>query len=388
MKYIYLKYGELTLKGKNKKTFINQLTSNVKKALEQFNIVFKKQYDSSMIQVNDESEFDKILNVLKTIPGISLIIPAYVVERDFDILLKDIVNKIDIKEQTTFKVETKRHDKSYSENSMEFSRKLGHYLLINNKLLKVDVKHPTIKIVVEIQKNNFIYYFDKIKGLGGFPIGCGGKALMLISGGIDSPVAAHLLMKKGYKVDFLTFISPPHTSPEALDKVRKLIKIITSSCPYTPKLYVCNFTKLQHEMTHMSDKSYQITIMRRYFFKIAEHLKNTYEYDAIGTGESLGQVASQTIQSINTISSVLTNTVVLRPLLTYDKLEVINISHTIGTYETSILPFADSCSLFVPANPTTKPTIHKAMKLESGLELISDIYDITINKYIEVEKIK
>ncbi len=388
MKIIYLKYGELTLKGKNKKLFINQLFSNIKVALKDFPIKIIKKYDSCTIEIKDGNLFDQVLKILATIPGIALVIPAYQVDKDFNRLVDEITNKISFKETTTFKIETKRHDKSYELNSMEFSRKLGHYLLLNNKNLKVDVKQPKIKITVEIHKEKFIYYFERIKGLGGFPIGCGGRVLMLISGGIDSPVAAHLLMKKGYKVDFVTFVSPPHTKPEALEKVRKLIKQLTFSCPYVPKLYVVNFIKLQHEISHIFDHSYQITIMRRYFFRIAEHLKNTNEYDAIATGESLGQVASQTIQSMNTIESVLENTIVLRPLLTFDKLEIINIANKIGTYETSILPFEDSCSLFVPQNPVTKPTIHKAQKLENELELISSIYNITIEKHIEQERIK
>lgn len=389
MKIIYLKYGELTLKGKNKKNFINQLFSNIKVALKDFSVKIIKKYDSCTIEVEQNDIFDKVLNILTTIPGIALVIPGYQIERDFEKLVVELTEKINIKNnQATFKVETKRHDKKYELNSMEFSRKLGHFLLLNNKNLKVNVKDPQIKITVEIHKDYFIYYFERIKGLGGFPIGCGGKVLMLISGGIDSPVAAHLLLKKGYKVDFVTFVSPPHTKPEALDKVRTLIKKLTFSCPYTPKLYIVNFTKLQHEISHIFDHSYQITIMRRYFFRIAEYLKEANEYDAIATGESLGQVASQTIQSMNTIESVLKDTVVLRPLLTFDKLEIINIATKVGTYETSILPFADSCSLFVPANPVTKPTIHKATKLENDLELISGIYNITIEKHIELERIK
>ncbi|MDE6476797.1 MAG: tRNA 4-thiouridine(8) synthase ThiI, partial [Mycoplasmoidaceae bacterium] len=360
----------------------------IKVALKDFPMKIIKKYDSGTIELENANLFEQVLKILITIPGIALVIPAYQTDKNFDKLVDEITNKISLKETTTFKIETKRHDKSYELNSMEFSRKLGHYLLINNKNLKVDVKQPKIKITVEIHKENFIYYFERIKGLGGFPIGCGGKVLMLISGGIDSPVAAHLLMKKGYKVDFVTFVSPPHTKPEALEKVHKLIKQLTFSCPYTPKLYVVNFTKLQHEISHIFDHSYQITIMRRYFFRIAEHLKNTNEYDAIATGESLGQVASQTIQSMNTIESVLENTVVLRPLLTFDKLEIINIANKIGTYEISILPFEDSCSLFVPQNPVTKPTIHKAQKLENELELISGIYNITIEKQIKQERIK
>ncbi len=389
MKIIYLKYGELTLKGKNKKVFINQLIKNIKIALKNFNLIIIKQYDSSLIKEINDEDFDQVVSILKNIPGISQIIIAQQLERNYDSLIKFLSNKfVNLNELTLFKIETKRIDKSYELNSMEFSRKLGHDLLISNKLLKVDVKKPQYKIIVEIHKDNFICYTNKINGRGGFPIGVGGNVLMLISGGIDSPVAAGLLMKKGYKVDFLTFISPPHTKPEALAKTEDLIKVLSKTCPYIPKLYICNFTKIQHELSHISEHSYQITLMRRYFFRIAEELKNKFNYDAIATGESLGQVASQTIQSINTIESVLNDTVVLRPLLTYDKLEIINLANNFGTYQISILPYADSCSLFVPANPVTKPTIHKAKKLENELNLINDLYNITIEKYIETKLIK
>jgi thiamine biosynthesis protein ThiI len=269
---------------------------------------------------------------------------------------------------------------------MEISRKLGGVILNNFKKYHVDVHKPKLHIIVEIKLKEAIFYFEKMKGCGGFPLGINGRVLMLISGGIDSPVAASLLLKKGLKVDFLTFISPPHTDDRVLDKVRTLQKILTYDGKlYKSKLYIVNFTSLQHEISHISNHSYQITLMRRYFFRIAKDLAIQNEYDAIATGESLGQVASQTIESMGTIQDSINGFLVLRPLLSFDKSEIIEMAKKMGTYDTSILPFADSCSLFVPTYPVTKPTIHGAKKLEDELPLIKGIYDNIFKKHINVE---
>jgi thiamine biosynthesis protein ThiI len=250
----------------------------------------------------------------------------------------------------------------------------------------VDVHTPKLPIYVEIKKDSAFFYFEKIKGTGGFPLGINGKVLLMISGGIDSPIAANLLIKKGLNVDFLTFISPPHTDDKALNKVRKLKEIVTlNNTLYKSKLYIVNFTSLQHEIAHISDYSYQITIMRRYFFRIAKHLAIANNYQAIATGESLGQVASQTIQSMQTIQDAADDFLVLRPLLTMDKSEIIEMAQKIGTYDISILPYDDACSLFVPANPVTKPTIHKAKKLEEELTLMETLLQSTLLKHIIVE---
>lgn len=385
-KLIYIKYGELTLKGKNRREFVTCLWNNVKKALADFktlNIV--KQFDSMTIDHIPASKYDKVFNVVKAIPGIAFVIEGYGITRELKDLHAFIKTTIENKKQT-FKVLTKRSDKKYPTDSMEFSRQLGGFILKNFKNLSVDIHKPDLKVNVEIKEDRFIVYFNKVKGVGGFPLGINGRVLMLISGGIDSPVAASLLMKKGFHVDFLTFVSPPHTSKEAENKVRKLIKQITlDSRLEKPLLYICKFTDLQHEIAHITNHSYQITIMRRYFFRIAQHLVKTQHYDAMATGESLGQVASQTIESMTTISNVLDNVVVLRPLLTYDKLEIINLAEKLNTYNISILPYPDACSMFVPANPTTKPTIEKAVKLEKELMLIDTIYKRVISKHIKKE---
>ncbi|GHU48299.1 putative tRNA sulfurtransferase [Bacilli bacterium] len=386
---IYIKYGELTLKGKNKMSFINCLYFNLKKALIDFrNVSIHKQYDSATISGFTAKNKDEIMSILKQIPGVGLIIPAYIANKEFAKLGEAIVKQL-IKNKitnTTFKVNSKRSDKSYPLDSMQLSMKMGGLILRNFKGYSVDVHKPQLKVTIEIKLKEAIFYFEKIKGCGGFPLGINGKVLLLVSGGIDSPVAAKLLMKKGFQVDFLTFISPPHTDDRALDKVRSLKKTITLDGKLeNSKLYIVNFTPLQHEIAHISIHSYQITIMRRYFFRIAHDLALKDKYDAIATGESLGQVASQTINSMKTIQNAIGDALVLRPLLSYDKSEIIELSRYYGTYETSILPFADSCSLFVPTNPVTRPTIHTALKLEAELELVPEIYKHIINKNIKVE---
>ncbi len=384
---IYLKYGELTLKGKNRINFIDCLYKNTVNALKQFkSIKIIKKFDSMEINCN-KKDYLKVLEIVKRIPGILQIIEAFKIwGNQIKQVKSDILSLIKNKKFKSFKVVTKRHDKSFSINSMEYSKLIGEIVLKNMKNKKVIMDNPDLTINIEIHSNNIFIFFERIDGVGGFPIGINGKALSLISGGIDSPIASSLIMKKGMHVDFVTFITPPHTSNLALKKVKDLIKIITLNKKLEkPKIFVVNFTMIQHELTHISDKSYQITLMRRYFFRIANYLKNKYKYDAIVTGESLGQVASQTIESIQVIENVLDNkTIVLRPLLIYDKMEIIKIAQKLKTYGISILPYADCCALFVPKSPITKPRIRIAKKLESELSLIDKIFDDTITKYIKI----
>ncbi len=387
-KQIYIKFGELTLKGKNRKEFVKCLHRNVKQALSEFkNLKLDLKFDCIIISKIAKTKYQKVFDIVKAIPGISFVIEAYVIKRD-EVKLHSFLKQILKNQPTTFKVETKRVDKKYKTDSMQFSRNLGGFILKNFKKWSVDIHQPQVRVHVEIKENFFIVYFNKVKGVGGFPLGINGRVLLLLSGGIDSPVAASLLMKKGFRVDFLTFVSPPHTSKKAEKKVRDLIKTVTLNGKLEqPFLYTCKFTDLQHEIAHTSNHSYQITIMRRYFFRIAQELCKQYRYDAIATGESLGQVASQTIESMRTICQVLDNVVVLRPLATYDKAEIIELAKKINTYNISILPYPDACSMFVPTNPTTKPKIETAIELEKELLLIDTIYKQTIKKHITKERI-
>lgn len=387
-KIIYIKFGELNLKGKNRNEFVRCLYKNILIALSAFKkLTIQLNYDSIAISNISSSKYSHILDIVKNIPGISIVIEAYVIDRNIDTLHQFLLTMLK-NENKSFKVFVNRNDKTFLPNSVDFARQIGSIVLNNFPKMHVDVNNPQIKINIEIKSSHFVVYFNKIKARGGFPLGINGRVLMLISGGIDSPVAAWLMMKKGFHVDFLTFISPPYTTKKAKNKVNKLIKIITLNGKIEkPVLYTCKFTELQQEIAHITNHRYQITIMRRYFFKIAQDLCKKWHYDAIATGESLGQVASQTINSLTVIDNVLDDIIVSRPLLTYDKSEIIALARQIGTYNTSILPYPDACAMFVPAHPVTKPCINEAIKCEKELSLIDRIYKSVINNQIVKESI-
>lgn len=381
-KIIYLKYGELTLKGKNRREFSSLTFNNLKIALKEYTVTFKKNFDNVIISDIDDEVLNDIINISTKIPGFCNLSIAYICEKNIDIISKNIMELIE--NNKTFKVISRRKDKSFFLNSDQINRKVANDILENkNCINKVDIHKPEIKVNIEIN-DVAIFYFNKIACCNGLPVGINGRVLVLLSGGIDSCVASHLLMKRGLHVDFLTFITPPHTSEMALQKVIDLTKIITLNNKLEKsKLYICNFTKVQNELTHMEKENYRITLLRRSFMRIATKLAIEKKYQGLATGDSLGQVASQTIESIDVISES-TNALIFRPLITYDKNDIIKIAKEINTYETSILPYEDSCSLFAPKNPITKPKIHIAKTLESNLNLLQSIEEIVYNDIKEL----
>jgi len=387
---IIVRYGELTTKSKNRIDFIKQLTTNIKTVLPDFPKIKIIYYHDRIEIINLEAaDIATIIDLLVPIFGISSLSSAFKMIRDMAVLKTNVIslinNEIKIKKTATFKLFVTRSDKTFALTSDAIIQEIAAVIL-QNTALKVNVINPDLAINLKINKNDIYCYTSKIKGAGGFPTGSAGKILLLLSGGIDSPVAAYKLMKRGLIVDYLHFTTPPYTLPASLNKVKQLVNILAPYNGGMKNLYICNFTNLQNELTHIDQASYQITLMRRMFIRIANLLADKLKIQALATGEALGQVASQTLASINVINSV-ADFPILRSLITEDKLDIINFAKKIGTYETSILPFADCCSLFVPKKPATKPKIAVAQLLEDNLNQLVDWAQILSDTFNQIEKI-
>lgn len=366
-KVLLLKFGELFLKGKNKKDFENLLVGNIRKKLADFS--FKLAFPMGRIVISDYDEFeeDMIVKRLTTVFGLIGVSKATELKADKD----EIFNFVStIKISGTFRVNAKRADKKFPLSSMELERELGAVILENNKEAEVDLHNPKYHVNVEVRFNDLAYvYYETIKCAGGLPLGSAGKALLLLSGGIDSPVAGYLMAKRGLKIEAVHFHSYPYTSEQAKEKVITLAKELCEYCDEI-KLHIVSFTKIQEQIHMNCDPEYMITIMRRIMMRIAEKICNQNDLGAIITGESLGQVASQTMQSINVTNSVV-SLPVFRPVIAFDKEDIVEVAEKIGTFETSILPYEDCCTVFLPKYPVIKPTIKKAEYQEKSLNIES-----------------
>ncbi|MBR2708120.1 MAG: tRNA 4-thiouridine(8) synthase ThiI [Bacilli bacterium] len=358
-KLIMIKYGELTTKKDNRKEFIKILTQNIERLIDEKIEIIK---DNSRMFIKCEDEI--VAKKLKKIFGIHGISIVYKVNNNYEDVLKKSLEIMD-NNKKTFKVITKRSDKDFNIKSMDYSRHLGG-LILKNSNYKVDVHNPEITLNVEIRKEGTYIYTDEIKGPGGYPVGVQGKGLLMLSGGIDSPVAGYLAMKRGVNIEAIYFDSPPHTSVEAKNKVKKLTEILNEYSGKV-KLHVVPFTKIQEEIYKKCPDNYMITIMRRMMYRISEKYAKKINAKIIINGESIGQVASQTLESMVCINNV-TNMPVIRPVATYDKLEIIELAKKINTYETSILPYEDCCTIFVPKHPVIKPELEKAIEYENNIE--------------------
>ena len=370
-----IKYGELSTKKDNIKVFIDKLNSNVSKKLADYDVSISKNKVRMFIDIKDYNEVD-IISKLKEVFGIHSIVVCYKCNKsieDINILAKELIDKENI---TTFKVETNRADKGFKYNSLEVSKMVGAYLLKNVNDLKVDVHNPEITLHVEIRDDNTYLYTKEIKGLGGYPVGIQGKGLLMLSGGIDSPVAGFLASKRGIDIDCIYFDSPPHTSLEAKNKVITLAKKL---CNYgnNINLYVIPFTEIQLAIYKNIEPTYMITILRRMMYRISERVAKMTKSRIIINGESIGQVASQTLNSMYVINNV-TSYPVIRPVACLDKLEIIEIAKNIDTYETSILPDEDCCTIFVPKHPVINPNLDKCIYFETLID-----YEKLIDEAIE-----
>ena len=354
-KLILIKYGELTTKKANRNLFINKLSDNIKNVLKDEKVKIKKDRVRMYIETdNIDNVSKKLLNVF----GLQGIVIAHKVNTNTEDIKEAVLNILKDIQFKTFKVETKRADKNFEIKSMDFNNIIGS-LVLKNFDVKVDVHNPDITIHIEIRENTYIY-LNEIKGIGGYPVGVQGKGLLMLSGGIDSPVAGYLSLKRGVDIDCLYFDSPPHTSIEAKNKVIKLAGILNKYSGNI-RLLVVPFTKLQEEIYKNVPSDYNITILRRMMYRIATNINKKYKI--VINGESIGQVASQTLTSMSVINSV-TNYPIIRPVACLDKLEIIDIAKKIGTYETSILPFEDCCTIFVPKHPVINPRLDKCVEYE------------------------
>lgn len=377
-KLIIIKYGELTTKHDNINFFIKTLKNNIESSLS--GIDNKITYDVGRMFIETD-KYDEVVKKLTNTFGIHEINIAYEIDdRSLDNISKVLIELLSDKDFNTFKVVTKRSDKSYPIKSMDISRTLGAVVLKNKKTVKVDVNNPELLINVEIRNNKAYLYFEKVEGIGGYPVGTLGKGMLMLSGGIDSPIAGYLAMKRGIRIEGVYFDSPPHTSIDAKNKVLELASILSSYSGYV-KLHVIHFTEIQEAIYRYCPKEYMITIMRRMMYRIAEKLAHKNNCKAIINGESVGQVASQTLTSMAAINEVI-KMPVLRPVCCYDKIEIIDLAKKIGTYDVSIRPFQDCCTIFVPEHPVINPEIEKAGEYEQAFD-----FETLINEAVKNDEV-
>ena len=369
-KAFLIKYAEIGIKGKNKYIFENALKEQIKNAIKGLGeYIVTKEQGRIYIECPIDYDYDETVDALQRVFGIAQICPVMIVDTiEWEPLKQAVGDYVEERypdKNFTFKMEARRGDKSYPLNSPEICYQMGDYLLHRFTELKVDVHNPSVRIMVEVRNKSYVYS-EVIKGLGGMPVGTNGKAMLLLSGGIDSPVAGYMVSKRGVSIDAVYFHAPPYTSERAKDKVVDLAKLISR---YTGpiNLHVINFTEIQLYIYDKCPHEELTIIMRRYMMRIAQ--KIALETGSLGliTGESIGQVASQTLQGLAATNEVCTMPV-YRPLIAFDKQDIVDIAERINTYETSILPFEDCCTIFVAKHPVIKPNLKVIRNSERCLE--------------------
>lgn len=366
---IAVSFGEIFLKGKNRNIFYKQAINNIKRNIRE--IKHGKIYtESSKLYIEaDRQDFDKLKENILKVFGISYLAYVLKTNKDLDSIYeatKEVVENSYADNKYTFKVESRRTDKTFKLKSPELSAKIGGFMLRDFPNLRVDVHNPDFKLYIDVKENVYVYA-DRFEGLGGLPIGSSGKGLLLLSGGIDSPVAGFMVAKRGMKIDCLHFHSYPFTSKRALQKAIDLGEILSA---YTGKMtiYSINLADIYKAINQNCDRRETTILSRRFMMRIANKIAENKEYQALITGESLGQVASQTIESISVINDS-SERPILRPLVAMDKKDIIDISYKIGSYEKSIEPYDDCCSIFAPDSPLTKPKLKYIKMSEENLDI-------------------
>lgn len=367
---ILLKCGEIALKGLNRNFFEDTLMKNCRRRLESLGKfkIYKAQSTIYVEPSDERIDLDEAVERLDKVFGVAALCRAAIVKKDFEDIKEKAVAYLApvLEDARTFKVEAKRSDKTFPMKSPEICMELGGVILDHFSHLKVDVHHPDVTVYVEIRDFAAYIHTDQHPGAGGIPIGTSGSAALLISGGIDSPVAGYMMSKRGLKLVAVHFVSPPYTSEHALEKVRTLCKKMAPWCGRM-KFVVVPFTEIQEMIREKCPEEYFTIIMRRYMMKIAERIAKDCDCGALITGESVGQVASQTLSAI-ACTDVACQMPVLRPLIGMDKDEIVTISRKIDTFETSILPYEDCCTVFTPKHPKTKPKLSLVLKAEEAMD--------------------
>ncbi len=378
---IMVRYGDLTLKGKNQREFLTREGALIRRKLEGLDVEIHTVHDRVYIELKNE-DINEVLKHLNYVSGISSYSFVKRVDNDIDVIVSTSLELLEeeIKGNETFKVSVRRANKRFKYDSMEATRLISSQILKSKKFpdLKVDVHNPEVTLHVEIRDEGCFLFLNEQRAMGGFPVGVAGKGILLLSGGLDSPVAGYLAMKQGIEIECLHFESTPLTSIESSQKVVDLAKILANYAPYNKiNLLMVPFKELHQEILLKMPESYKITIMRRMMYRIADKIARKRNAYCIVNGESVGQVASQTLQSLQTINAV-TNLPVIRPLCTTDKVDIVKTSYKIGTYQTSIRPFEDCCTVYVPKNPATAPKLEKAIEYEKGFDF-EELVDFCVN---------
>lgn len=376
--HILIRYGELGLKGKNIRSFLIKLQQNIQQSLKEFEGVKVKRTQGRLFVLLNGHDPEPIVEICKEIFGIYSLSMAIKVENDEEIIRETALSLLSKEtENKTFKVVAKRAYKNFPVKSADINRTLGGYILTELPNYKVDVHNPDIELRIDIRAEGTYIMSETVYGPGGLPVGTAGKSLLMLSGGFDSPVAGYLMMKRGIQLEMIHFHSPPFTSERAKQKVLDLTKKLTKY-NYHIKVHLVPFTEAQQLIFKHYPDRYGMTIMRRVMMQISEAICEKENILSITTGESLGQVASQTMESMNAINEV-TTLPVLRPLIAMDKEEIIDISKQIDTYDISIQPYEDCCTVFVPSHPITKPRRKKVLEIEKSFDLTDVINDAIEN---------